>query len=151
MKTQAQPHASLSALQELGAKSLDALSAVAEANQRVLGQLVELSSTVAADRVRTLGELQSAAVEAARDAIAPAVSGDVLDELRRDPLSLYGKSLMAAVDGAQRVLKLWETNAQIVTRSAERFQGSAERTSKEIQETVSACATRLQDISGARS
>ena len=40
-------------LNQIGGKALDAVSAIAEANQRVVGQLIELSSSAAADRLRT--------------------------------------------------------------------------------------------------
>jgi hypothetical protein len=146
-----QSQAAILALGELGAKTLDAVSAIAGANQRVLGQLIELSSIAATDRLRTLGELQSAAVDAARGSLLSADGRDALGDLPQDPVGWYNKSVLSAVDGAQRMLKLFESNAQIVTRSAQRFQGSAERTSKEIQDAVTACATRLQEIAGSRS
>src|SRR5687768_1535740 len=66
---------------EMGARALEAVSAFAEANQRVLGQLIELSSTAAAERLRTVGELQSAAVEAARAALPTMTPRETLDEL----------------------------------------------------------------------
>ena len=65
-KTQPQATTEFPPLNQIGGKALDAVSALAEANQRVVGQLIELSSSAAADRLRTLGELQSAALDAAR-------------------------------------------------------------------------------------
>src|SRR5262245_11601317 len=58
-------------LSQMGGKAFDAVSAIAEANQRVVGQLIELSSSAAAERLRTFGELQSAALEAARGVFTP--------------------------------------------------------------------------------
>jgi len=133
-------------LDEIGGKTLDAVSAFAEANQRVVGQLIELSSTAAAERLRAFGELQSAAVEAARAAMPTASPREALEELRQDPFAWYRKGLIAAMDSAQRVFKLFETNAQIVSRSAQRFQGSADRTSKEIQDAVSAYTSRMREL-----
>jgi hypothetical protein len=138
-------------LNEIGAKTIDAVSALAEANQRVIGQLIELSATAAAGRLRTLGELQSAAVEATRDVFAPVDPREVFDEFRKDPSAWYRKSVRSALGGTQRMFKLLETNTEIVSRNAERFQGSAERTTKEIQDVVSTCASRLRDLCGARS
>ena len=41
---------------------------------------------------------------------------------------------------------MMETNAQTVTRSAERLQASAEQAGKGIQETFGAVVTRMKDV-----
>ena len=53
-KTQPQATTEFPPLNQIGGKALDAVSALAEANQRVVGQLIELSASAAADRLRTL-------------------------------------------------------------------------------------------------
>ena len=131
---------------EFGAKALDAASAIAEANQRVFGHLLELSSTAATDGLRTLGELQSAAAEATRGVFAPVNSRESFEELRHDPFAWYRKTVLSALDGAQRTFKLFETGARIVSRDSERIQGAAERSAKEIQQAVTACASRLREL-----
>ena len=45
-----------------------------------------------------------------------------------------------------RVFRMLEANGQVVTRSAERLQASAERTSKEIQEALTSYIGRMKDI-----
>ena len=147
--TKAQSQAPLFPVNEIGAKALDAVSAIAEANQRVIGQLVELSSSAGADRLRTLGELHSAAAEATRAVFTPMNPREAFEEFRQDPVAWYRKGLLSALDGTQRMVKLFETSAQIVTRDTERFQGAAERTGKEIQDAVGACANRLRDLCAA--
>ena len=47
-------------------KILDAVSAYAQANERVIGELVELGSSTAREGIKTYLELQAAALEAAR-------------------------------------------------------------------------------------
>lgn len=134
---------------EMQAKTLDAVSALTQANQRVMQELVELSTTAVKESVRTYAEIQSAALDAARE--IPAVPGtrpDATAELRQDPFAWYQKSLLGAVDGTQRTLRLLEANAQILTRSAERFQASAQRTGKEVQEALASCMSRMRDLSG---
>lgn len=134
---------------EMQAKTLDAVSAFTQANQRVMQELVELSTTAVKEGVRTYAEIQSAALDAARE--IPAVPGtrpDATAELRQDPFAWYQKSLLGAVDGTQRTLRLLEANAQILTRSAERLQASAQRTGKEIQEALTSCMSRMRDLSG---
>ncbi|HEV8440449.1 MAG TPA: hypothetical protein VGT40_20355 [Methylomirabilota bacterium] len=145
-KSQPQPPVFSLPLKDIGAKTLDAVSAVTEANQRVVSQLIELGSTAAAEPLRTLGELQSAAMDAARSALAPVGPRDGFEEFRQDPVAWYGKTVLFALDSTERMLKLFETNTQIVTKSVERFQGSVERSGKEIQDATRACVSRLRDV-----
>jgi hypothetical protein len=130
------------------AKALDAFAALAETNQRVLQGCVDLSVSAAKEGMRAYAELQSAAVDAARATAQPA-DGTPLptpEELRADPFTWYQKGLLTTVDGTQRAFRLMEANAQVVTRSAERLQASAERTGKEIQEALTSCLGRMKDI-----
>jgi hypothetical protein len=69
-----------------------------------------------------------------------------LEELRTDPFTWYQKGLLTTVDGTQWAFRLMEANAQVVTRSAERLQASAERTGKEIQEVLTSYVGRMKDI-----
>jgi hypothetical protein len=116
-------------------KMLEAVAAFTQVNQRVMGELIELSSQAARDGLRTLGELQSAAVEAARTAPEPASA----EQLRQDPFAFYRK-------GVQATAKLVETNTQIVTRNAERLQASAERAAREIEQAASGYVSRVKDL-----
>jgi hypothetical protein len=114
----------------------------------VLQGCVDLSVSAAKEGMRAYAELQSAAVDAAR-ATAQPVEGTALptpEELRADPFTWYQKGLLTTVDGTQRAFRLMEANAQVVTRSAERLQASAERTGKEIQEALTSCLGRMKDI-----
>ena len=55
------------------------------------------------------------------------------------------KTLVGSVDGAQKLFRLLEGNAQAVTRSAERLQASAEQAGKGIQETFETTIARMKD------
>ena len=128
-------------------KILDAVSAYAHANERVIGELVELGSSTAREGIKTYVELQAAAIEAAREVSLPAAPpADIIEEARRDPMAWYRKGLQAVADGTQRATKLVETNAQIIARNAERFQASAERTVKEIEGAGNAYVSRMREI-----
>jgi hypothetical protein len=127
---------------EMNAKALDAMTAFAQANQRVLQELVEFSTAAAKESVRTYSELQSAALESARDAHTLTVTE------REDPVAWYQRSLLSTVDGTQRALKLFETNTQVLTRSAERLHANAQRAGKEIQEALTSYMSRMKDLSG---
>jgi hypothetical protein len=66
----------------------------------------------------------------------------------RDPFAVYQKSVLDSVEGTQKAFKLLESNAQAMTRSAERLQVSAEQTGKEIQATFAQVASKVKSLSG---
>jgi len=129
-------------------KVLEAVSAFTQANERVVGELIELSSTAAREGLRAIGELQAAAVETARAIPMPTMGqgGELIEELRRDPLAWYRKGFQAIADSTQRAAKLVETNAQIVARNAERIQASADRAAKGIEQAASGYVNSMKDI-----
>lgn len=128
-------------------KVFEAVTALAQANERVVGQLIELSSSAARESLRALGELQAAAVDTVRAVPMPSVvPTDTLDELRRDPFAWYRKGFEAISESTQRAAKLVETNMQIVARNAERLQASAVASAKEIEQAASGYASRMKDI-----
>jgi len=129
-------------------KVLEAMSVFAQANERVMGELIELSSATAREGLRAFGELQAAAVETARAVPLPSVGqgGEMIEDLRRDPLAWYRKGFQALADSTQRAAKLVETNAQIVARNAERFQASADRAAKGIEQAASGYVSSMKDI-----
>ena len=128
-------------------KVLEAVTALAQANERVVGQLIELSSSAARGSLRAIGELQAAAVDTVRAVPMPSVvPTDTLDELRRDPFAWYRQGFEAIAESTQRVAKLVETNMQIMARNAERLQASAAASAKEIEQAASGYASRMKDI-----
>lgn len=141
--TDAQPTASPELVTEMQAKWMEALTALAQTHQRVAEQLVELTVATAKEGLRTCTELTSNAVEAARAMRPPEAAAA---EAGADPFAWYQKGVMAAVEGTQKGFRLLETNAQALTRSAERLHSSAERTGKEIQGALTSCVTRMKDI-----
>lgn len=132
---------------DMHAKALEAFGAFAQTNQRVLQGFVDLSVATAKEGMRAYAELQSAALEAARTAQpGTPIQHPTFEELQSDPFSWYQKGLLVTVDGTQKAFRLLEANAQVVTRSAERLQASAERTGKEIQEALTSYIGRLREI-----
>jgi hypothetical protein len=130
---------------EMQGKAIEAFSVLADMNHRVLQGLVGLSASTAKEGLRTYAELQSATVEAARAPHAP-IGTDTIETLGHNPFALYQKSLLALVEGTQKSFRLVEANAQVVTRTAERVQASAEQTGQQIQETLTASVNRLKEI-----
>jgi hypothetical protein len=129
-------------------KALEAVAAFSQANERVVGQLIELSSSAARDSLRAIGELQAAVVDTVRAVPMPSVvpTEETLEGLRRDPLALYRKGFEAIAESTWRAARLVETNMQIVARNAERLQASAAASAKEIEQAASGYASRMKDI-----
>jgi len=120
-------------LTDVQGKVIEAVAAFTQANQRVVGELIELSSQTARESLRTLSELQAAAMETVRAMPMP------IEELRQDPFAFYRK-------GFQATAKLVETNTQIVTRNVERLQESTGRAAKEIEQAASGYMSRMKDL-----
>jgi hypothetical protein len=133
------------ALGQVSGRTVEAMTAWADANQRLLRELVDFSVGAAKEGVRLYTELQQGAVEALRDGQATAMKWQAgWQDAPKDPMAWCQKAMVETVDGAQKFFRLLEGNAQAVTRSAERLQASAEQVTKGLQETVEATVTRLK-------
>jgi len=128
-------------------RAVEAFSMVAEANQKILRDLVDLSASTAKEGVRLYAELQSSAVEALKEGQDYLLSRQSeIQEAPRDPFAFYQKGVLQSVEGAQKAFKIIESNAQAMTRSAERLQVTAEQTGKEIQATFTQVAGRMKSL-----
>jgi hypothetical protein len=132
-------------LGQVSGKTVEAMTVWAEANQRMLRELVDLSVGAAKESVRLYSELQQGAIEAVRDGQTTAMKWQASwQDAPKDPMQWYQQACAETVDGAQRFFRLLEGNAQAMTRSAERLQASAEQAGKGIQETFEATVTRMK-------
>ncbi len=128
-------------------KAVESITVWADANQRVLRELAELSAATAKESVRLYAELQSTAIEAFRDAHASGLRWQAAwQDYAKDPMGWYQRVLTDSVDGAQKAFRIIEGNAQAVTKSAERLQTTAEQAGKTIQETFSSVVTKMKDV-----
>ena len=126
---------------------VESMTVWADANQRVLRELAELSAATAKEGVRLYAELQQSGIEAARDLQASALGWQMSwPEAPRDPLAWYQRALTDGVENAQKWFRILEGNAQAVTRTAERLSTTAEQTGKGIQESFSEAVTKLKDV-----
>jgi hypothetical protein len=130
---------------EMQGKAVETFSILADMNHRVLQGLVGLSASTAKEGLRTYSELQTATLEAARTS-EPTFGPESIEALRQNPFAWYQKSLLALVEGTQKAFHVVEANSQVVTRTAERIQASAEQTGQEIQETLTTSVDRLKEI-----
>ncbi len=127
-------------------KAIETMTVFAEANQRVLRDIAELSAGTAKEGFRLYAELQQSALDAVRESQAAAVRWQSYwQEGPKDPVQWYQKALAEGVEGTQKWFRILEANAQAVTKSAERIQASAEQVGKGIQETYSGVVTKVKD------
>jgi hypothetical protein len=134
-------------LAQFTGRAVEAFSLWADANQKLLRELVDLSASTAKEGVRLYAEIQSSAVEAVKEGQSYMLRRqDELQEAPRDPQSFYQKGVLESVESAQRTFKLFEGTAQAMSRSAERLQVTAEHTGKEIQATFTQLAGKVQSL-----
>ena len=133
---------------QMTGRAVEAFSMFAEANQKIMRDLVDLSASTAKEGVRLYAELSSSAVEALKESQSSLLrrQGE-LQAASRDPFGVYQKAVLESVEGAQKAFKMLETNAQAMTRSAERLQVTAEQTGKEIQATFAQVAGKVKTLS----
>jgi hypothetical protein len=128
-------------------KAVETMTLWADANQRLLRELAELSATTAKEGVRLYAELQQSGIEAMRDAQATALRWQATwQEAPRDPLAWYQRALTDGVENTQKWFRILEGNAQAVSRTAERLQTTAEQAGKGIQESFSETVTKMKDV-----
>jgi hypothetical protein len=134
---------------QLTGKAIETMTLWADAHQRVLRQLVDLSSGAATEGLKLYGDWQRTAVEAVREGQATALRWQsAWQDAPRDPLAWYQKAVTEGVNGTQKAFRYVEEQAQALTRAAERLQASAEQTGRQIQETVSGTMTKVKEIYG---
>ena len=127
-------------------RAIEGLSMWADANQKLLKQLADLSTVTASESARLYAELQASAIVAAKTGqdFVIAQSGKLKN--LQDPFATYQKTVADGVDGAQQAFKLIEASAGTVTKSAERLQQSAEKVGKDIQGTLATLSTQLKTL-----
>jgi hypothetical protein len=134
-------------MSQFAGRAVEAFSVWADASQKILRELVDLSASTAKEGVRLYAEVQSSAVEAVKEGQAYMLRRqDELPDAARDPMSFYQKGALESVESAQRTFKLFEGTAQAMTRSAERLQVTAEQTNKDIQDTFTQLAGKMQSL-----
>jgi hypothetical protein len=124
-------------------KVVETMTVWADANQRVLRELAELTTATAKEGVRLYAELQQSGLEAVREAHATTLGWQ---DAPRDPLAWYQRALTESVENAQKWFRYLEGNAQAMTRTAERLSTTAEQTGKGIQESFSEAVTKLKNV-----
>ncbi len=132
---------------ELTGRTVEAFSLWADANQKVLRELVDLSAGTAREGARLYAEIQSSALEAVKEGQAYLLRRqDAMQDAPRDLLGAYRTGALESAESAQKTFQLLEGTAQAMTRSAERLQVTAEHAGQEIQATVTQLAGKVQSL-----
>ena len=135
---------------QMTGKTLETMTVWADANQRVLREMAELSAATAKEGVRLYTELQQAGIEMMRDAQATALRWQsTWQETPRDPLAWYQRALTDGMESTHKWFRILEGNAQAVTRTAERLQTTAEQAGKGIQDSVAETVAKMKDVCAA--
>jgi hypothetical protein len=124
--------------------AVEVFTLFADTNQKVLRELVDFSASAAKEGVRLYAELQSSAVEAVKDSQVFLLRRQ--SELQGADPTTYQRGLLESVETAQKAFRVFEGNAQAITRSAERLQVSAEQAGQEIQATLTHLSTRVRSL-----
>ena len=132
---------------QITGKTVEVFSLWADANQKVLRELVDLSASAAKEGVRLYAEMQAGAVEAVKDGQTFLRRRQTdMQEAPKDPFACYQSNVLESVEGAQKAFKLLEGNAQAMTRTAERLQVTTEQAAKEIQTTFAQLAGKVKSL-----
>jgi len=101
------------AFSQSAGKAVETLGVWADANQRVLRELAELSAVTAKESVRLYGEIAQSMVQALSDAQAQTLRWQAAwQDAPKDPMAWYHRALSETVDNAQKAFRLLEGHAQ---------------------------------------
>ena len=105
--------------------------------QRVIGPLTEVSIAAAKEHARLATEIQILALEALHESHTAAMRRlSTWPEIAMDPLHLYHRVCLEALDSAHRALTFMGTTARLVTQSSERLQSAAMDAGRRVREAL---------------
>jgi hypothetical protein len=132
---------------QLTGRAAEAVTLFADAQQRLLKEFVALSADAALESVRLYADLQQTVLDALRDTQTATLRyQNTWQDLPKDPVRWSQTALSETVDGAQKALRIVESNVQALGRTAERLQTSAERTGKGVQDALTGVVTKMKEI-----
>src|SRR5262245_40160994 len=98
---------------------------------------MELSITAAKEQTRLATEIQILALETLHESHSAAMRRlSAWPEISIDPLHLYHRGCLEALDSAQRTLMFMGTTARLVTQSSERMQTAAMDAGRRVREAL---------------
>jgi hypothetical protein len=128
-------------------KAIEVLTLWADANQKILRELADLSTTAVEEGIQLHGKLQSSTLDALKEARGYWLSRQSLSrEWQKEPFGSYQRNLLEGMQEAQKGFKIFERNALALTQTTERLQATAEKASREIQQTCSRFVADMKEL-----
>jgi methyl-accepting chemotaxis protein len=135
------------AMGEMASVGAETAAVWADASERAMRELLELSAGTAKETAKLYNEMQQSMIDAIRDMQSMAFRWNAMwPEMFRDPFRWYQRTMMDSVDYAQRNFKLIGGTAEALTESVERLQHTAEEAGKGIQETFTSATSRMREV-----
>lgn len=133
-----------SQLSELGAQTIGLW---ADVNQKVVRDLMEVSTNTMRESARLVMHLQETQLDAARE-LQSAVWRSWLTwpQAFSDPLRWYQQIGEESVDGVQRLVRLGRRSMEGLGQTVDRLEGSAEQAARSLDGTFKEAASRMHEI-----
>jgi|GEM_PF-2298588 len=133
-----------SQLSELGAQTIGLWT---EVNQKVVRELMDVSTTTFREGARLAMSLQETQLDAARDMQAAAWRWWLTwPQAFSDPMRWYQRMGEESVEGVQRLVRLGRRSMDGLGQTVERLEGSAEEVARSLDGTFKEAASRMRDI-----
>ena len=133
-----------SQLTELGAQTVGLW---ADVNQKVVRDLMEVSTNTMREGARLAMSLQETQLDAARELQSAAWRWLLTwPQAFSDPMRWYRQIGEEGVDGVQRLVRLGRRSMEGLGQTVERLEGSAEQAARSLDGTFKEAASRLRDI-----
>jgi hypothetical protein len=132
---------------QFAGKTIETMAIWAETNQRLMRDLVELSTGAAKEGVKLYSDLSRSAIDAIRESQTSTLRWQASwKDAATDPAAWYQKSVNEGVQYAQEAFHRAEENVQALTQTAERMQATAEQAGKGLQESLAGAVSKLKTV-----
>jgi hypothetical protein len=127
----------------------DTTAAYLEINQRMIGDLTELSVGTAKENARLVAELQMAAIDALHESQAAVLRWQAMwPEALTDPLRWPQMALTELIASTQRTISFAGAGARVVMQAADRMQAAAVDTGRRVRDIVEGSGASLRRSAG---
>lgn len=114
-----------------------------EANRRALDELAGLTTGLAKENARLVGELTHVALDAALETQRAAIRWQTSwPEVFADPVRWYQRTLIDGVEGTQRAMGLLGMQARMIMQCADRVQDMTRQAGQRLRDAWTSAATR---------
>ncbi len=123
----------------------DTTAAYLEMNQRLIGDLMELSVGTAKENARLVAELQMAAIDALHESQAAVLRWQSMwPDAVTNPLRWHQTAMAELVASTQRALSFAGAGARVVMQAADRMQAATVDTSRRVRDIVEGSGANLR-------